>query len=65
MTRKVTEIKKYPDKIKFISNLQEVYSNQAGMKQHAGPSSKYGIPDKQNNWKTQKQPIPAKISKVQ
>ncbi|KAK1650293.1 hypothetical protein QYE76_068098 [Lolium multiflorum] len=41
----------------------EVYSNQAGMKQHAGPSSKYGIPDKQNNWKTQKQPIPAKISK--
>jgi hypothetical protein len=35
------------------------------MKQHAGPSSKYGIPDKQNDWKTQKQPIPAKISKVQ
>ncbi|KAK1556105.1 hypothetical protein QYE76_071937, partial [Lolium multiflorum] len=45
------------------SSYEEVYSNQAGMKQHAGPSSKYGIPDKQNNWKTQKQPIPAKISK--
>jgi hypothetical protein len=35
------------------------------MKQHTGPSSSYGIPDKQNDRKTHMQPIPAKTIKVQ
>ena len=65
MTRKVSVIKKYSDKIKFISNLQEVYGNQAEMKQHTGSSNSCGIPDKQNDRKTHMQPRPAKIMKVQ
>jgi hypothetical protein len=35
------------------------------MKQHTRPSSSYAIPDKQNDRKTHKQPIPEKIIKVQ
>nr|XP_051229913.1 protein FAR1-RELATED SEQUENCE 8-like [Lolium perenne] len=42
---------------------KEVYSDQARMKQHTGPSSSYGIPDKQNDRKTHMQPIPEKIIK--